>query len=428
MKKLWKLMLALTVAVSLTACSDDDDKNDPTPDPEDVNGSTVYDETTTTEDQWISQTATKVLNLFNPNDQKSVINFFNDLDDLYGDYDMPEEWDDAASDDANRAAHALAQALRSGAYFNLASRAKSYTIALSRFSGVYIPNSRYREWVKSSDSDDVVFQFNNSSGVACEIRVAGQSSTWTNSFRADGDNYKVTVPKTLTLTAKQGNTTLVTVVVDSDVTIDSHANVNTDIKASNLHLAEVASCTNTSGTVSVTLYVNDEVVVTGKGTINGQHLCSYDTWVDVAEDGMPAIAQQMLKSGEATVNIIGNIIVTGKISNPYNFFDVLDEGYWDTWDYSYPEREAKSAATKIANACSASMTFNGSSKERGTLGWEAYQSWAWGNNQEWSVRPTLCLATSSSPIAFDTYFNRARFGSVEDLFESVRNSYENAFK
>ena len=118
--------------------------------------------------------AKDVMGCFDPQDQASTITLCKYFVDTYGNLDEPEEWELDSDDNDYFSARKLMNGLfRSVVRRDAGSltRAVNYVYDFERFSGVYEPGQYC--WVRTADSDDIVFKFRNAGGVVCVATAKG---------------------------------------------------------------------------------------------------------------------------------------------------------------------------------------------------------------------------------------------------------------
>ena len=120
MKKETLRKLAFSIAIpamALASCGDDNDNNNNgdepnvNPDPtETVDGLL----TSTEAFDYLKSTASEAISLFNPEDQREILQACKNFDELYGDFDMPEEFEDDDYDSPGYYVKALEKAMGNG--------------------------------------------------------------------------------------------------------------------------------------------------------------------------------------------------------------------------------------------------------------------------------------------------------------------------
>ncbi len=229
-----KILWCLPALLVFGACSDDKEKN-----PDGPQGSGTMEIMSPEQSkQYLQKTASEFLDLFKPADQKEVIELASYFDATYGGYDMPEEFD------IDEDTHTFMRSLRQAAEGNFdaltrAAYSYSYTINFKRFAGIYQPNTTLREWVRTGESDNIVFKFPKADSSDAVITVTQSGGTsevdfsyiekwedwhW-NSSNNDYDKeevretyiYYLSIPKTVNVTLVSGGKHLAAATVVSSV-------------------------------------------------------------------------------------------------------------------------------------------------------------------------------------------------------------------
>lgn len=223
------------LALGTAACSSDDPENGPDGGIDGGGDGSITKELTPEESKaHLEESAKNVLNKFNPNDQKPLIDLLDNFDEKYGDLDMPDDFPFADDDDDlafTKWASNLSKSLKGGNMLSL-SRSGTEFYALKDFAGEFEPGTY--SWVKKADSNDVVFRFTDN-GQACELRVTGTGTEWSESFNSDGTKYQFSIPQTLTVTLTKGSDKLVDTTIKSAYNASAHT-VSLDINSTLMNL------------------------------------------------------------------------------------------------------------------------------------------------------------------------------------------------
>lgn len=417
------------LALGTAACSSDDPENGPDGGIDGGGDGSITKELTPEESKaHLEESAKNVLNKFNPNDQKPLIDLLDNFGEKYGDLDMPDDFPFADDDDDlafTKWASNLSKSLKGGNMLSL-SRSGTEFYALKDFAGEFEPGTY--SWVKKADSNDVVFRFTDN-GQACELRVTGTGTEWSESFNSDGTKYQFSIPQTLTVTLTKGSDKLVDTTIKSAYSASAHT-VSLDINSTlmNLNIASQLNGTDDKVTEHMELNVSGERIITTNATMNGRNLCNRGMLEDLFDDITGEKADRFFTDGYAEVNINGDVQVKANLSQISKFVDALD--YDEDSAYNNTAKSgADNAAKTLTEILPASMYYTNSSTVQATLAWEAYvnESWvnSWNNetHEWWSARPVIKFADGTA-YAFDGYFGNGKFASVEDLFESILDKYE----
>lgn len=367
--------------------------------------------------EFFEETATIFLNQFKAADQQAVIKMANDFVNDYGNLDMPDEFTMAP---ANFMMQSLARSLESNDFAGLSRSYESYYYAFSKYTGIYKPG-KY-SWYRNGNSSDIVFQYTDRSGKECSITAKASQETWSGSIGLEGDTYSADVPKTISIVVKQGSVTMLTATVETSYVKNSKLSVAVNTKAANLEVNTEMNATNTTLKSSTKLAVGGSVITTGVAEVNGQNLCKQDYIQSLIENEDEDGLFNLITSGNATADVLGRLQVKGSISQLKDVAEAID--YDDT-----DQNGAKNAAALLNQKLRGTFYFNGSANASGTIGWQSCLSWesSWNGEKWWAVEPVLKFNDGTS-YAFEDYFGNGKFGSVENIFENLLDSYEALWK
>jgi len=380
--------------------------------------------------QYLENVATDFLHMFNPDDQKHVIDLANYFTDVYGDLEVPDNWD--IGDDigfeyfnANSTMKHIRQALTDNNYPAL-SRAFAEVYDFKRFSGIYAPGAY--SWNKVGESNDIVFQFNNANGMQCVLTATGTGAEW--STNAEGD--VIRVPENVTVTLKEGSNTLASATVRSNVSERNHtATVNITAKVANIDVTADMNGTDSQITLQSSVKVSGTTAVTATATINGYNLCNRDRIESIIDNDDADELLSLVSNASAKIDILSRLQVTAETSEIEELIDFND--YYDSYDY--PNKRAAQAACEATcnnlNSYATTGVYYSSSTKQAQLrfqpefqdeSWSSYTYW-W-----WSVTPVLYFASDGTTYNFEDYFGNSRFLSVENLWDTLYSSYERLWR
>lgn len=416
-KSIWKWALSGLAAISFMACSE---KNGDEPDPD-----TEYDDK-----MYLEETAQLFLSNFDAKDQRSLLQLGQYYSEELSWYDFPEEFYDY--DRAKRQTNNLMSSIAKNDYMSISRTIYTYTLNMARFKGIYEPNHRYGEWVKTGSSDNFVLKFTDDYNNQCTVTVKGSADFWSQEVTDDYDyydeyEYVIEIPKSLELTIVKANEELVKAKVESNFIENSSLSAKVEAKLMNIDINSEVKANNNQVKSTVTFSVDKNCLVSAEATADGYDLCNINAWKRAFQrhDDSDALAT-MISGMHGSSNIMDRIKVDAKVISIKNFVEYVGEWY-DSYDYSNPEAEAKKAATKLSSAVSGDVFYAGSSKVRATLGWMAYQDYEGSYYEDWEVLPTITFTSDDSTYNFESYFNDKRFFKVVDLFEGIIDAYEPYF-
>lgn len=419
---------AAVAMCTVSACGgDDDDKGivnpDPIPSPDPVEGVLSAEDAK----EYVEDTASDFLDLFNANDQKQVVDLADYVAETYGDLEIPEAWGGVEDYALNPASFtsALVQAVRTHSFNPLSRAAYTYEYSFSDFTGVYEPG-RYA-WEKTSDSNDLIFRFRGPKG-NCELKVTASGKSCT---IEDYDDYydeaiRVNIPKNVNVTLTEGSTTHVNLSVVNELNINGHSyNVSVKGTVANLGIEVESRGSDSQLTESQKLSIDGKVYQTSVATVNGRNMLDENTLDRLDEDNAGSVFQ----NGTAAVNIMGNIEVKGQVKSLSNILKVADDTYFDKWgDYSKDEAisRCRTACNTINSNITADVYFGGNSAVQASLIFQPELE----DDYYWYVEavPAIKYAADGSTQTFDEALDSFNFGSLERQWESLVNSYRRLFR
>lgn len=415
--KLDVFAFALTVAlgVSMAACSDDD--------PEGVNNPLSPTESKA----YMEETANMFLDKFNPSDQKALSDFAQYFCDEYGDLDAPDEWGIDDGDDwayPYSVMRTLADVC--GGDIHAASRAASDIYDFNRFAGVYVAGSRY--WVKESNSNDVIFKFKNNKGVDCEIKATGTGGN----SSVSADDVTVIVPKKVVVTVKEGATTHAHITVESSINEGNHtAYVKVDATVANVHSVSNLDITDNLLTMTQDVELSGSLLIKGKASVTGSNMCNRSVVESFIRDEDYDKLLNLMHQANGEVDVLGRLQIKANAVEFKKVGDILDR-YYDYYYYNSVEN-AEAACKRdvelLKGFVSAGMYYNSDVKQADLSFEPVYDSWGSSNwSWEWYINPVIVFSSDGTSYSFEDYFGNSRFASVESLWESLLNNYENLWR
>lgn len=435
--RILKACLFASLACGLVACSDK--AKDPD-EPGNVSG-TMEQLTPSESKKFLEQTGNDFLGYFKAADQQDVIKLAAFCSEEYGDLEMPREFEiEETVNEADpmrmiRAFAATAQghATRAGSY----SIQYSYMLDFDKFKGIYKPGGN--RWTKFQDSDHIIFQFVDANGQNCELKaeLGKDNSTgsisytdeyydyWYDEETVEEYVYNFRIPKTINITLTQNGKTLASSKVDSKLDVKGHEiNVTANVNVANIAASVKVDGKDTKVTQSSSLSVGGTNLVSTTATVNGNHLCDYDYYVNNEDDARDMLAG-LLDSGTATVSVLDKVRIDAKATYSTALYNALNT-YYDNYEFSSQADAIKAVTNALAtlnNNVEALVRYNNKETVQARLFWD-YDLDEYGYNYwEYYITPLLKFDSDGTTYSFEEYFERG-FTSVEDTWEDLVSSYE----
>lgn len=450
MKKIYTLMAAALTfgacSVVMSSCGDDNEPEQPN-NPE---APSVKEEMTPTESkQHLEETATEALGLFRPADQQELIELTNFFGKRYGDLSLPENFE-FKSTNPKSMMNALGEIGRGNvAAFASAAVTYTYNVNFDKMKGVYKPKGD--EWVKVSDSNDIVFQFNNTKqgDAQLTVKVSKEVSNfdftltdWDYEYDENGYHeyeeeyiYNVALPHEVNFTLTSEGNKLAEGKVVSSIDVKGHKfALQAETNLMNINARIEAKGSDSKVEQSSAIKVGGVSVVTSSAAVNGKHLCDRDHWEALEDaDDEAAYMAGILNSGSASVDVLGRVQFEASISNfTAELIEALDNSY-DNYDYNSKDaalNACKKDCGTINQAIKTQFRYN-SDTVQGSLFFQPYLSYeeSWSGNQYWEYEQECVLkfASDGTTYSFDEYFSKG-FGNVTNQWESLIDNYERIWK
>lgn len=437
MKRLYGInaFLALAIGISLTACSDKEKE----PEVPGGGGSGEMTQLTPEESKkFIESTATKAMNMLNPEDQRDAIEVCAYFSEKYGELELPSnfEMEEGYSYRLGDFFKTMGDAIKSGDGASMTRAAYEYVYNLNfyNYTGVYQPGS-YR-WQKTDNSDNVVFEFTDSKGTKCELKAQGSNNFSDGQFNFSitdseydyniGDNiyydksYHVSfvVPKEVKLTLTRGSETLVSTNINTNIDLGGKK-VDSDIEitVANLYVKSTVNITNTKVTENVTSTVGGTTFFTSNGVVTGNNLCdiSYIDQYFTNSYDESLISQGfagMLKEGTAFLNFLDEVQVDGHMTYKKEIYSAF-ELWYDSLSAS------QNAANILNNNIEGKVRYNNTSTVQANIVW-GFEATEW--DDEWfHVMPMIAFPDGTKYV-LDEYFNTG-FSGMENTWKSLLRKY-----
>ncbi len=441
------------------ACGGDDEDFDAPDGPE---GEGSMEQMTPTQSKvHIQEVTTDFMDKFDPADQKEAITLFNDFGALYGDLDLPLNFQGETKQYApGKFFRTLAKGL-SGKDVVALSRAASsivYNIKFQAATGIYEPGKE--SWTKVQNSDNIVFRFNDKSGHRAEMIITGKGATNDLSFDFNDEDgywdydlqqwiteeyvytYNISIPREITVKVSVGGNTLVDGRVNSTVNVKGHNfDINADMTVANIRVTATTTGNDSKVTESSEVYVSGEKLATTSATVNGNDLCNIekiyqameeadsDDYDDDDDYSSMLTVSDFIKNGSAKVSLMDQLQIYAQ-GNLNKEMEMLMDSYWDSYEYDGNKNAAKRDCEKAANVFNnnihAQVRFNNTATDQATITFRAglYEE-TYYNYWEYYVEPLLYFPKDGTTYSFEDYFSG--FNSLETIFNNLVNRYALAF-
>lgn len=339
-KRIFSLLaVAGLLTVGFSACGDDDPEpgtgnegGDPSVGPGEVDPSVNKPLSSTDAGNYLDETAVEVANLFKPEDQKEVVDVFNNYAEKYAEYEFDE--DDFNFEVGGKSMlTVMAKSMVKGMAGDVASLSRAanafvtnYNVSFDMIKGIYTPDSRTETWRRDPNSSDVIFRFGS-----IEVKVQVSGGNWDLNFVTEDwdydynyetnnyeeivyeDHYNVTVPKNIVVTVTESGKELVHSTIESNLDRNGkNFRIKTNMRAANLTLDAVIEGNNSRVTESQSLLVSGTRVVASTATVNGSNMCDEEYLSELFEDDIEdsqARIDNTFRDGSAMINIADRVQV-----------------------------------------------------------------------------------------------------------------------
>ena len=364
--------------------------------------------------EYFEQTAIDFLDCFDPYDQKETYELLEEFAYTYGEYDFDEEWLENVLPGEYATALGTyiaetAEILRSGAYYSPLS---TYFIKFAQFTGEFEANDAdyYWEYVRASNDFVLTFFLN---GAVSEIRVKGSRDYWT----FESEEVSVQVPKTVTLTFKVGNKTILSQVVKSDYN-ENACTVYASIvmEAANLKISVELDGNNSKLEGRESLIVDNDEILTADITINGKNLCDRSR----LEEGLynEESILNFITGGSLVVDVMKRVKVQSTIDDLYSIVYL---------DYDEERRsEVDKCVTTLNKAIETSFYLGRHTTKSGDIVFYTKKHDNDYYGDYWT--PALMMQfTDGSKYDLETYFTDNEFQNIARRFENLIEQYQRVF-
>lgn len=455
-KPFYVFALSGMLMAGFTACGDDDNEgpggDDPIVEPGQVDDSVNHPLTSTEAGNYLDETASQVYNLFNPNDQKEVVDVFNNYVEKYGDYEFDGDMFDFVSGGKSmltNMARSFAIGLSTGDLGNLSRAANAfvtrYDISFDKIKGIYTPDTRNETWRRDPSGNDVVFRFGTTevvvkvSGGNWDMEIADED--WDYEWSGDGYDeviyeyqYYISVPKNIVVTVTDSGKELVRSVVETNLdTKGKTFHIKTNLRAANITADILIDGNNSLVTESESLFVGGERLVASTASINGSRLCDVEYLSELFDydeiEDVKGKIDSTFGNGEASVNIYDRVQINAQFSKIGTIMAASDyDGYVYGSYGASAESDAENFASVLNSNMKANMSFGNTSVAQANILWQKYYDEYYPGSGEWFVEPVMVFVEDNSRFTFEEYFNEGRFVNVETKFASLLDLYASLWK
>lgn len=294
--------------------------------------------------------------------------------------------------------------------------------------GIYTPEGY--KWVRTGDSDDIIFVIPNDPLYGrIELRVH-TSGEWNASISIpeEGD-YHVIAPTTVEATLTVGGQ----VVISHRLEINFNQNEKTmnateTIVAANLNQTATIVANNTGANIVTTASVNNQPLVNSTATVSGRNLCDLDYIEDAIEN---ETFDRMISNVTFEGNVMNRLYCTGTVKAVGDVINARDS--WYGFGDPYDEYETEQAASDACDKAVALLNRNVDAKVSFAKGQEKIAALTFikdgykNDGYEYTYGefwPTEALLFNDGTTYTDDYFEYG-FEAVVDRWESLIRAYEN---
>lgn len=409
---------ALIAILPLASC-EKTHKDDPEPDvpvypvdPDDPGNTGNEDELMTPSDafSYIKNTALDALSRFNPEDQREILQVSKSFVEIYGDYDMPYEFGDGGYRSPAAIAGALGDAVRRHNPFGV--MRASYDSSVAWYAGIYEPDTRARRWVRTGDSESVIFRA-PLDGQTVRIQATPSGGVWS-------PDDETGIPCTVVTTVTYGSAILSSVTVNSFADLDRHV-VNLDIAAEAANITAAVRIDGNDSRITETgsLKAGGSSIVSGEISLAGSRLCDIDAWEETDD---PVV---MFREAVMSLAFLDRVYVSARVGDFENCIDA----FWCRYDaldgisQMQAEKEVSDACRVLNKSVTSEVRFSASGPVQASLLWIPYVFRIPGDAQYWETYPAAAVRyayDSSTELIEDADFN---FDIVGDRLESLIGRY-----
>lgn len=449
--KLNNLKWAALCLIALASCSDD--KKTEVDNPEGPQGDGTMEVMTPEESKvFLQDAAVDFLNKFKPEEQKALIELAAYYDSEYADYDLPDNFyldDDDPSYSPARYLRQLAKAAKGDVdALTRAANSYSYNIKFDRFAGIYEPVSSREEWVKTGNSNDIIFRFTNKSAQPVELKISQSGgvsdleysySEWDWEYDYNIGDYKeieekytyyLSIPKNVTTTLTENGSSLANATVISSIDVKGHTlSANIDATLMNLRATAKVAGNDSKVEARTELYVSNEKIASAYATLEGSGLCDldrYEKMEDLDDDDLYSELAKMFKSGDCGLDMLGEVQVYGQ-GTYYREMPLDLDGWFDKWDYESQAaalQGCQDACDRLNKSIKMQLRYNNTSTDQATAFFQpAFDDWGYG----WEYyTDCVLLFPDDTKYSVEEYFKN--FTTVSGKFDSLLDAYQKIWR
>lgn len=427
-KKYFPIFVAASM-ITFASCSSDSDDN---------GGSSTGTISVEDSKESLANTAGKVLDMLNPDDQAEIFEVAAGFSAMYGDLEFPTNFVSAGYASATPEFFAALNNFASGDLTAL-SRAMSvytYNIKYSELTGEYEPGTR--EWSKTANSNNIIFRFKDMNDNQVELTISGSGSNYTYTYSEEDywDNlrevYNIECPRNVNVTLTRAGKTLVDGSTKTNIDIDNHKfSVDADVTAANIRAIASTSGNDSKVTESSEVRIDGKSVINTSATLNGSHLCDIDylenasEYYDEDEDYFDITS--IFKSATAEASLLDEIRISAEGKLTTNLIQTVDYGYWDSYDYDTKAEalaDCKKACDEINKNMNCYIKFGNDGKAPLVAEPDLWES-KWDSEWEYTIGFVVKFSDGSA-VSVDDYFGHG-FDSLARRYEAVISDYRRAW-
>lgn len=391
-----------------------------------------------------------LINTFNPNDQKEVVELADELYYKYKNYDwdaigeeFEEEIDDIYSTEFESffgMPRRMIDAINGKKKVSLEDI--EILLTLSKF-GRIIEFDDTNETVKitKTNNPSITAIFSDSEGTKCEFKVWGEGKEIEGSYTyedghwdylydewvSDGERtIRVKVPTTIKMSLKHGSKSLVSFTFKWDSNINDYVNTSLNLQVINLVFSEETKVSTTEASAVFSISYSDKSLITAAVNLPKYELIDWEggkditeeageNWIEEYDDKYETLLGKVGK-GEVKLDILGKIQLKGGVTDGAALVDAYYN--WNDEYYSDDLTRYQDLCDLLNKYAYLSVYYNNTTTEQAKLMMDVYED-SWGYN----VEPVMYFPYDDTQIAVMTYFNSSKFLGIIDLVEELANSY-----
>lgn len=326
---------------------------------------------------FIEETAAKFLMKFNPEDQKELIDLSAYYTITYGEYRLPENFyaviGSLVPTPGDYLNHLLSGAQGDLSGLTRAATDFSYGAVFKELTGIYQPDPSTQSWVRSADSDNIEFQFNNRAGQPVVLKVAQQG------LYAEKTNVAVALT--------ENGVELAGSSVVSTFNSKKHT-MSADVEA---RLMNLRTRTEIEGKDPIVesrseFFIGEEKMSTAYASFKGSGLCDRAKWEEfrnIEKLLLDNLIGHMVKKGYCGLDVMGAIQVYGQMDY-YEKLPLDISGLYAGWgstDKNMVKRACQDACDRLNKNIKSQVRYNGTKTNQATLLFQpVYKEWdnMWG--------------------------------------------------